>query len=404
MPSRHSSVVGGSSAARIINCPGSPAMLAQLPEITDRDSFYSTEGTALHTLMERLITGNIKMTNLPTAMIVKGTEVRITQELVHDAVIPAWDYWQDFLTKIDTWQLETEVHFPGIKGAFGTADVIGRDDRENITYLTDWKFGAGEGVKAAYPDPEDVFCEIVNEQLMFYACAARHTQPEFFPPGCKVVLTIVQPRARGQDAITSVDVTTEELDEFELLLKHAVVMKDPPTKKGRWCRFQACQTICPHHTGPLLDLKAISKTPALIEKADTDLVYLTTLLNILDAAPVVEALIREARSQAHIILGNGGDIPGWKLVAKRGTRQWTVDEDKLPKLLGLKKADLYDTTLKSPAGVEKVLGKKNKLPDGITTVVSSGTTIAPIDDKRPAVSGDPNAISKILLEVMGEES
>jgi hypothetical protein len=401
---QHSSIVGGSSAARIINCPGSPAMLAKVPQVVDRDSFYSIEGTALHTLMEKLITGKMSIDKLPVALIEKDTEVRITPELIHDAIAPAWAYWQDFLHKIDTWQLETQVQFPGIKGAFGTADVIGRDDRENITYVTDWKFGAGEGVKAAYPDPDDVFCEIVNEQLLFYACGARHTQPEFFPEGCKVVLTIVQPRARGQDPITTAEVTLEEMDEFVDLLRHAVFLNDAPIKKGRWCRFQPCQTVCPLHTGPLIDLEAISKTPALIEKRNDDMVYVTTLLNILDVAPVVEALIKEARAQAHLIMGNGGSIPGWKLVAKRGTRQWTVDEDKLPKILGVPKKDLYDTTLKSPAGVEKILGKKVKLPDGITTVVSSGTTIAPETDKRPAVSGDPNALSKILLEVLGDEA
>src|SRR4029077_4575216 len=104
MPSRHSSVVGGSSAARIINCPGSPLMLAKLPEITDRDSFFSIEGTVCHTIMEKLITSKFKIDKLPVAIIEKGTEIRITPELIHDAIQPAWDYWQDLLTKIDTWQ------------------------------------------------------------------------------------------------------------------------------------------------------------------------------------------------------------------------------------------------------------------------------------------------------------
>ena len=402
MPSRHSSVVGGSSAARIINCPGSPAMLAQLPEIADRDSFFSVEGTVLHTMMEKLITGKFKLDKLPVAMIEKGMEIRITPELIHDAVIPAWEYWQDLLTRIDAWQLETEVTFPGVAGAFGTADVIGRDDRDNITYVTDWKFGAGEAVKAVYPDGDDMFAEIVNEQLMFYACGARHTQPEFFPPGCKVVLTIVQPRARGQDPITSCEVTLEEMDEFENVLRYALTMPDAPTKKGRWCRFQPCQTICPHHTGPLLDLSALHNTPAIVEKKPDDLVYIATLLQVLDAAPAAEALIREARAQAHIILGNGGSIPGWKLVAKRGTRQWTVEPKDIARKLKIKEKDLYDTTLKSPAGVEKILPNKQKVPPELATTVSSGTTIAPETDKRPAVSGDPNAISKVLLEVLGE--
>jgi Protein of unknown function (DUF2800) len=404
MPSRHSSVVGGSSAARIINCPGSPLMLAKLPEITDRDSFFSIEGTVCHTIMEKLITGKFKIDKLPVAIIEKGTEIRITPELIHDAIQPAWDYWQDLLTKIDTWQIETEVEFPGIKGAFGTADVLGRDDRDNITYVTDWKFGSGEAVKAVYPDGDDLFAEIVNEQLMFYACGARHTQPEFFPAGCRVILTIVQPRARGQEPITWCEVTLEEMDEFEKVLQYAIKMKDAPTKKGRWCRFQPCATICPHHTGPLLDLSALHNTPAIIEKKPDDLVYISTLLQILDAAPMAEALIREARAQAHIILGNGGAIPGWKLVAKRGTRQWAVDAKAIAKAVRLKEKDLYDTTLKSPAQVEKILPTRGKLPEGLATTVSSGTTIAPETDKRPAVSGDPNALSKILLEVLGDEA
>jgi Protein of unknown function (DUF2800) len=409
MPEQHSSVAGGSSAARLINCPGSAALLARLPKIVDRDSVYSIEGTALHTVMELLITGKLTMVKLRNGAVNINTRsgpVTITPELTHDAIEPAWAYWQDFLKKVDTWQLETVVQFPGIDGAFGTSDVLGRDDRENITYVTDWKFGAGEGVKASYPDPDDDTYEIVNEQLMFYAAGAWHTQPEFFPPDCKVVLTIVQPRARGQDPITSVEVSLEDLRFFAKELQVAVMLAtkaDAPTKKGRWCRFQACQTVCPHHTGPLFSLELLSnEKPSVL--TETVPGYQVTLLDILNAAPAVEALIREARSQAHLILGNGGEVPGWKLVAKRGTRQWAVSDTDIAKTLKLKKADLYDTILKSPAQVEKLLPKKTKLPEGLATVVSSGTTIAPAADKRPAVSGDPNELQKLLLEVLeGEE-
>jgi len=403
MPSRHSSIVGGSSAARLLNCPGSPALVAQLPRVTNRDSFYSIEGTALHTIMEQLITGAMTIATLPKVVETDGMPIEITPALIADAIVPAWAYWQEFLTKVDTWQIETEVTFPGIEGAFGTADVLGRDDVENITYVTDWKFGAGEGVKAVYPDADDPTYEVPNEQLMFYAVGARHTQPEYFPADCRVVLTIVQPRAFNQPPITQTEVSLEELDGFAAALRGVITMSDPPTKKGRWCRFQPCQTICPHHTGPLIDLQAISTTPALVDKSATDDVYMETLLDILAIAPAVEGLIREARSQAHLILGNGGEVPGWKLVAKRGTRQWTVDEKTLMRKLKLPKSKLYDVTLKSPAGVEKILPRKAKLPEGLTTVVSSGTTIAPVDDKRPAIAADPNAMSKILLEVIGTE-
>ena len=405
MPSQHSLIVGGSSAARILNCPGSVALQASLPPVTNRDSFYSIEGTALHSVMELLITGKTTLAKLKAKPItVNGVE--ITEELVNEALQPAMAYWDDLVARVDTWQLETKVQFPGIKGAFGTADVIARDDRDNITYITDWKFGAGEAVKAVYDEVNRLLEHyssggqytqpVINEQLMFYACATRHTQPEYFPPGCRVVLTVVQPRARGHDPITTVEVTLKELDEFEARLHQAVVTstrKDAETRKGRWCRFQNCQTVCPHHTGPLL---VLSHQADLVEET---VKHKDKLCEILSIAPVVESLIREARTQAHILMSNGESLPGWKLVSKRGTRQWTVDEKVLAKKLKLPAAKLYDTKLKSPAGVEK-LGVK--IPEGLATMVSSGTTIAPVSDKRPAISGDPNEISKIMLEVLSE--
>lgn len=403
MPSRHSSIVGGSSAARVLNCPGSTALLAKLPKVTNRDSSYSIEGTALHTCMELLITEKATLATLPPTVAEKGAVVEITETLIHDALLPAMVYWDKFLNKVDYWQLETEVHFPGIEDAFGTADVIGRDEAENITYITDWKFGVGEGVKATYPDGEDMFTEIVNEQLLFYACGARKSIPHWFPPGCRVVLTIVQPRARGQEPITTAEVTLDEMDDFEVGLRMAVassVKPEAPTCKGRWCRFQACQTICPHFTGALINLEELSRVPAKLPESPE---YRLMLLDVLAAAPLVESMIKEARAQAHLIMSNGEELPGWKLVAKRGTRQWTVDAKTIAKQLKIPEKQLYDITLKSPAGVEKIMTGKAKLPDGLATMVSSGTTIAPAHDKRAAVTADPNEMGKILLEAMGGE-
>jgi hypothetical protein len=230
--------------------------------------------------------------------------------------------------------------------------------------------------------------------LMFYAVAARHTKPMLFPPGCRVVLTIVQPRARDHAPITSAEVGLSDLDAFAQELRAAIAMVDAPIKRGRWCRFAACQIICPLHTGPLFDLEVLTLTK-------NDPTYQATLLDILGAAPAVETLIREARTQAHLILADGGEVPGWKLVAKRGTRQWIVDAKVLSKRLKLTKSKLYDTVLKSPAGVEKMLPKGQKLPKEFATVVSAGTTLAPLADKRPAVV-DLSTVSKILLEAIPE--
>ena len=45
-----------------------------------------------------------------------------------------------------------------------------------------------------------------------------------------------------------------------------------------------------------------------------------------------------------------------------------------------------------------MLKKGQKLPDGLAVPVSSGTTIAPVTDKRPAVTASPSALADILLE------
>lgn len=388
MPERHSHVVGGSTAARMINCPGSVELLAQLPEVTDIDTFYSREGTALHSAMEMLISGKISLDEIVgTEIETRSGPVVITVEHLHEALQPAMAYWNDFLMTVDDWLIEAEVDFPGIKGAFGTTDVLGRDHRDNITYVTDWKFGAGKGVLAEYGD-------VPNEQLMFYACAARNTYPDLFPEGCRVCLTIVQPRARDHDMITRTEVTLDDLTDFETGLQRA--LHQNYTNPGRWCDFQRCKAICSHHTGPLLDIAAEQSIPTLDRKA-----YMATLLRILKAAPVAEALIKEARAQAHLLLANGEEVPGWKLVAKRGLRQWAVDDDEIMAQLKLSREQIYQVSLRSPAQIEKL--SRKKVPTALAPVVSSGSTIAPDADKRPAISGDPDEISKIMIEVFDKD-
>ena len=77
----------------------------------------------------------------------------------------------------------------------------------------------------------------------------------------------------------------------------------------------------------------------------------------------------------------GYKIPGWKLVAKKGRRQW-ADEAKAAAALTELGIDPYKKELLSPAQAEK---KVKNLPEGLTVSVSSGDTLAPESDPRPAV-------------------
>jgi hypothetical protein len=61
--------------------------------------------------------------------------------------------------------------------------------------------------------------------------------------------------------------------------------------------------------------------------------------------------------------------------------------------------DFVESVLLSPAQAEKLLKKRKlTLPDDLVVSVSSGTTLAPVDDPRPAVQsfiGLSKALSKL---------
>jgi hypothetical protein len=89
---------------------------------------------------------------------------------------------------------------------------------------------------------------------------------------------------------------------------------------------------------------------------------------------------------AQQLLEAGVEVPGWKLVPKRATRKWVDDKKVLTTLTeaGLNIEQL--TEPKSPAQMEKVLKKHNvPLPSDLIVSVSTGSTLAPEDDPRPAV-------------------
>jgi len=102
----------------------------------------------------------------------------------------------------------------------------------------------------------------------------------------------------------------------------------------------------------------------------------------------LESWIKEVRALAMQTLEAGLPVPGYKLVPKRGLRQW-VDENKAldaMRDMGLDAKELTEITILSPAKAEKVLKKyKLALPADHVVSVSSGNTLATEDDPRPAV-------------------
>jgi hypothetical protein len=357
----HSNIVGGSTAKRVINCPGSVALCQKVPP--KPSSKYADEGTLLHNVMAELLGSDKELRHV---LDMEYNGIKLTGDLLDEKVRPA----MDAINEIDPearleYAVEQTVSFGDLlPGVFGSCDLIGRIGDRAI--VLDWKFGDGVAVEA-----ED------NPQLLFYTAAAIRTPALewVFKDAKEIECIIVQP-PKIKRWVTSFD----RVRQFERELVYAVKQSakpDAPLKIGEHCRWCAAKPICPLMTG------AVDRAmQTQIKELDA-----AQLGQMLERAAVLEDWIGDLRALAMQVLESGNPVPGYKLVAKRATRQWR-DEDSAKAALAalLPITEVTETSLISPAQAEKKLKKlKLGLPDDQVISVSSGNTMAPESDPRPAV-------------------
>ena len=357
----HSNIVGGSTAKRVINCPASVALCAKMPP--KPSSEHADRGTLLHNVIAELL----EFDKPPQQCIgAQYKDQTLTQELLDEKIIPALEA----LDTIDPekqmeYMVETRVSFGDfLPGVFGSTDLLGRKGSRAI--VLDWKFGDGVSVDA-----------VENPQLMFYAAAAMRTPAAqwVFEGVDEIECIIVQP-----PAIRRWVTTPARIKEFEQELLYAVRLSsypEPPMQTGDHCRWCAAKPVCPAMTG---QVERALKT----QLANLPVEQIALQLQQADA---IEDYLRDLRALAFQMLQNGQPVPGYKLVAKQARRQWvnTAKIEAWVDAKGIK--DAYEpVTVKSPAQLEKVLKKaKIEFPADMVVSVSSGDTLAPESDPRPAV-------------------
>lgn len=374
---RAHSYVGGSTAKRVMNCPGSVNLCAQYPNV---ETVFAAEGTALHEAIDLIFQGLLKNDRDVIGLDFNGFV--ITEDMFEQAIVPAlamWDALDAELGGINYYN-ERRVVFPGIDGAFGTVDMVGTSKDRAVVW--DWKFGRRVAVTAEK-----------NEQLMYYAYAAAHTQPtdRFFDYDKPIELFICQPMITNGERFTRWTTSWAQLEVFALELRHAVERSqepDPPFKTGSWCRFCNAKTGCPAYRGMVDQVATLS--PAQMQ---------SEIERWLPYADMMIEWGQAVKDAAHRHLEEGGSIDGWKLVQKRATRKWT-DEDKAEAFLaeaGVPPEQRSVNTVISPAEAEKVLKrlKAGEIPDSLVSKISSGTTLATADDKRPAVETSVTALQRL---------
>ena len=363
---RAHALLSASSAARWLACPPSAVAAEAYP---NQDTEFTREGTLAHEVAEVIASGKIDPVRWREHWSEAEETEGITQEMI-DCAEGYRDYIQEQTkSPAAVVLLEQRVDFsPWVPDGFGTADCIVIQDNEMD--VIDYKYGQGVAVSA-----ED------NPQMKLYGLGALN-EFGFAYDVEKVRLHIYQPRLNN---VSVYELTADELQTWGDKTVAPIAQKAAKGKgtysPGEHCRFcphaGKCRTLTRQCTEYVEthDLRVGVPTLAPWEVAD-----------VLKMEALVNLWLKRVKDQALTTLMNGGEIPGFKVVAGRGSRVWTNElevADTL-KAAGYSQEEITKTELLSVAAMEKALGKKKaaELLENFVEKRQGAPTIAPETDKR----------------------
>lgn len=375
MAEKAHSILGASSCHRWLNCPGSVRLSVGIPKTS---STYADEGTAAHELAETCLrSGADAVKYVGKFITVNETAYEVTPDMAAAVQVYLDTVRADLAAAGDGAELEIEKRFHLdwlYDGMFGTNDaLVGQPF--GLLRIYDYKHGMGVAV-----DVQD------NPQLMYYALGAAHGETYD-----EVELIIVQPRAQHPSGpVRRQRMWVAELDRWanEVLLPgaEATEANGASVRCGEWCKFCPAMAICPaqRENAVAIAQEVFRDKPAPPPAPES--LGAGELRRVLDVAPMVEAWLEACRAHARVMLEHGHATPdelGYKLVEGRSMRKWVSDEEALA-TMEMFSIDPYERKLKSPAQAEKQ-AKKGAFDSVITT--TRGIQLAPLSDKRPAITG-----------------
>lgn len=367
-------IFGASSSSRWLACPGSVELSKG---IVEPPSEFAAEGTAAHELAEMVLRTELNTSNwLGEKIEASGFTFEVTEEMAgavqsYVELVRAFanDYGVEPMLehRFDLSKLQPPAPM------FGTADCAFYVEGERLLHIIDLKYGRGVPVDAKG-----------NPQLKYYALGMLLSLPADKPVR-RVKMTICQPRIGN---IAHDECTVEDLLDFgtELLdgVNAALKPDAPLNPSPEACKFCKAKGKCP----------ALRKTALAVAQDEFGEVLDPTTLppeqigSLLAKADMLEEWLRGLRAIALSQAEAGVEIPGFVLQAKRATRKWA---DELTVInwaaeQGLPHSEVFDSKLKSPAALEKVVGKKN-MPNDLIVAVSSGYNLVPAVKTARLASG-----------------
>jgi hypothetical protein len=314
-----------SAADRWMVCPGS-VHLIDVKNITSKGGEAANRGTAVHTLSEKALKGNVACAGF---LGTKVEGIKVTQEMVDIAQV-----YVDYIRALsgDKFYEQRVTVEELISDCWGTSDAIVCE----VGKLTvgDLKSGSGFRVEA-----ED------NKQLLIYALGA-YFKYDWLYDFKEITMVIIQPPL---DNISTWTITRDELMLFKEQLLEAKrlidVCKDLFVITPKGCQWCPAKFACPahHHTAnqaAQVDFKT---------EAPKDLSYW------LEKLPILKGFISSVEETAYGKLVAGEVIDGFALGKAAKRRAW-ADEDEVFNFVdsvGLTKTFFKDVLI-SPAQVDKL--------------------------------------------------
>ena len=397
--------LGASSAERWMACPGSIRASEGLP---DHTSEYAREGTVAHTLAEFCLgdgsdprdwIGHAPDPDHPHIQVDKGMAdaASVYVELLRFITdVSSQVAFEVRVSLDDYFAVENPQASESLPPMFGTADAVAVSADGRTLHVVDYKHGQGIPVEA-----KD------NPQLRYYALGALFKMSPARREAIRKVKTwIVQPRSEHTDGpVRSDGCTPDTLLAFGRDLTAAALRTqsdDAPLVAGEHCRF------CPA-AGQCAELARVNMEKAkmvfskqdgkIVPEKGPDQLTLDEMRQVLEAMSRINKWMSQVQERAHELLEQGAlDEPdqqalGHKLVAKRATRKWRDPEaaaDRLCEVFGLGDEEMYERKLRSPAQIEKEVGKAElkthaDVLDDLVVAESTGSTVVPLSDKREAI-------------------
>lgn len=380
----HSELFSPSKASRRLNCPGSARLEQGLP---DMPSPYAEEGSAAHHLAERCLQMDCPAEKYLGRRIVRispGKGFSILQDNAKRN--DGWPATREMVEAVQTYLDFVRGHKPDggtrlieqrlkiTEDCWGTADHIYAVPFGPL-YVDDYKHGAGVMVSPEW-----------NPQAMIYALGAVYASPY---DHTLARISIIQPRTREGETIKSWEIPVAELYKWrdQVLLPGIARCKQPdaPLAAGGWCKFCKAYGGCPEvHK----DVLAVVPVQSPVGLPAPGMMSNHQLALVLDKMDMAESWLKEVAALALRKAEAGEEIPGYKIVAGRNSRDW-ADAGQAETFLESALADrAYERKLLTPAKAETAfkdcgLDKKQLAP--LITSTPGKPTLAPAGDKRPAL-------------------